>query len=1030
MAVRALRALAAGVVAIAVLGSSASFVAGRFQRVGPVEVESGARIPPGIDSTPVTVVVMLSGEPVATAQEGAGRRLSRDEKDSIKGQRRNEQNAISAQIVAAGGKIVGAFQSAVNGIKVQIPANKIGALREIVGVVDVKGVNTYDRHNVVGVPRVQAPAVWAGLPHFRGEGIKVAIIDTGIDYTHANFGGPGTVAAYDAAFAASTVPAPAGLFGPAAPKVKGGIDLVGDDYNPDDPASIPQPDPNPLDCNGHGSHVAGTAAGFGVKADGTTYTGPYDATTYGNSFRIGPGVAPKADLYAVRVFGCFGATNVIVDALDWAVDHDMDVVNMSLGSDYGTSDSADALASDNAAKAGVIIVASAGNGSDLRYITGTPASSSRSISVAATLTIATYPSANLALPAGGGDSASTVVAINANGATYSSPFNGILKVVRDADGAVSLGCDTADFAGAVGKIAVVNRGVCARVAKAIHGQQAGALAVVMINNVSDELPPYEGQILYDPDTGDPYTVTIPFLGVKGTTDEATSDGSRLVLRDGMAISFAPGIPLASELASFSSGGPRNGDSVLKPDISAPGSPIFSTLVGSGTEGFNDYGTSMAAPHVAGVAALVQQAHPKWKTGNVKAAIVNSGDPGSIGGYATHNAGSGFVNAASASHTQVTAYADDKLTSMSFGLVEFQKNFTKDQKVTLRNDGNASATFNVASVLPQGSPHTVALDRTQVRVKAHDTADVRVTLNVPAATAGNSDAFRDVAGLIVFTPASASDNGGIALRVPYYLVPRVSTNVEAKLDKPVKANNPNGVINLTNKGSAIAATADFYSWGLDGKGKGSSKKNPIINLASAGVQSFPISATDQLIVFAINTEEAWSAPSTREFDVAIDLNGDGIPDYFVVAIDLGLLTDGFANGQMVTLVYDSAHVPQFIEFAAYAPFDSSTILLPVLAADIGVTPASPRFSYTATVRDLVQTGASDSFTRWAKYNAFGSAITDGQYVGAFAPNASAAVPFSVNTTELALTPALGLMVVTQDNKNGTDEANLVQIEVKK
>ena len=417
-------------------------------------------------------------------------------------------------------------------------------------------------------------------------------------------------------------------------------------------------------------------------------------------------------------------------------------------------------------------------------------------------------------------------------------------------------------------------------------------------------------------------------------------------------------------------------------------------------------------------------------GNVKAAIVNSGEPGAIGGYATHSAGSGFVNAASAAHTQVTASADDKLTSMSFGLVEFTKDFTKDQKITLHNDGNANAKFNVAAVMPQGSPHAVALDKTQVTVQAHGDADVQVTLSVPAATAGNSDDFRDVAGLIVFTPASASDNGGIALRVPYYLVPRVSSNVEAKLDKPVKASSPSGAINLTNKGSAIAATADFYSWGLDGKSKGSGKKNPIINLASAGVQSFPIGPTDQLIVFAVNTEEAWSAPSTREFDVAIDLNGDGVPEYYVVAIDLGLITTGFFNGQMVTVVYDAAHIPQFIEFSAYAPYDSSTILLPVLAADIGITPASPRFSYTVTGYDLVQMGASDSFANWAKYNAFGSAITDGQFVAPFAPNASAAVPFSVNTTEMALTPALGLMVVTQDNKNGTGEANLVKIDVKK
>src|SRR5205814_8045613 len=120
--------------------------------------------------------------------------------------------------------------------------------------------------------------------------IKVAIIDTGIDYTHANFGGPGTVAAFDAAAATSTLPANPALFGPAAPKVKGGTDLVGDDYWPNQTLPngspnpnyqpVPHPDPNPLDCSaarggGHGSHVAGTAAGFGVL-NNATYAGPYN----------------------------------------------------------------------------------------------------------------------------------------------------------------------------------------------------------------------------------------------------------------------------------------------------------------------------------------------------------------------------------------------------------------------------------------------------------------------------------------------------------------------------------------------------------------------------------------------------------------------------------------------------------------------------------------------------------------------------------------------------------------------------------
>jgi subtilisin family serine protease len=136
---------------------------------------------------------------------------------------------------------------------------------------------------------------------------------------------------------------------------------------------VPQPDPNPLDCNGHGSHVAGTAAGGGVNADGTSYTGPYDATTPSRSFTVGPGVAPQADLYAVRVFGCNGSTNVVVPAIDWAVDHGMDVINMSLGSSFGRADDPDAQAAANAVAAGVVVVASSGNSGPSPYLTGSPA---------------------------------------------------------------------------------------------------------------------------------------------------------------------------------------------------------------------------------------------------------------------------------------------------------------------------------------------------------------------------------------------------------------------------------------------------------------------------------------------------------------------------------------------------------------------------------------------------------------------------------------------------------------------------------
>src|SRR5262249_16763217 len=200
---------------------------------------------------------------------------------------------------------------------------------------------------------------------------------------------------------------------------QGGTDRAGDAYDASATGDVgtPVPDPNPLDCNGHGSHVAGTAAGFGVLADGTTYRGPYDQLTHDtHSFAVGPGVAPLAELYAVRVFGCTGTTDVVAEALEWAVDNDMDVVNLSLAAAFGTPDPSDALAADSAVAAGVVVVAAAGNDGDIPYVLSSPGSSSKAIAVAAAE--AKRPSATLALPATGGDPARTTIAINANAAGF------------------------------------------------------------------------------------------------------------------------------------------------------------------------------------------------------------------------------------------------------------------------------------------------------------------------------------------------------------------------------------------------------------------------------------------------------------------------------------------------------------------------------------------------------------------------------------------------------------------------------------
>ncbi|HZQ37437.1 MAG TPA: S8 family serine peptidase, partial [Dehalococcoidia bacterium] len=299
-------------VAFSILGST-NAGAVRPQPAGEAVDFKPVWTPLGVSRQQVTVVLQLAGASVAEQQGDAGRKFTDSEKRSAKAALRGQQDGLRPSIASLGGTVVADYQAAYNGMKVRIARDRVAQLATLPGVVAVRPLQHMKPNNVQSVPFIGAPAVWQNL-RLHGEGVKIAIIDTGIDYTHANFGGPGTAAAYTAAHANEKLPANPAWFGPNAPRVKGGIDLVGDDYDASadpladgspNPKTVPHPDPNPLDCFGHGSHVAGTAAGSGVTSAGTTYTGPYDATTDANpaNFNIGPGVAPKAELYAVRVFG-------------------------------------------------------------------------------------------------------------------------------------------------------------------------------------------------------------------------------------------------------------------------------------------------------------------------------------------------------------------------------------------------------------------------------------------------------------------------------------------------------------------------------------------------------------------------------------------------------------------------------------------------------------------------------------------------------------------------------------------------------
>ena len=1051
---------------------------------------------------PITVVLKMAGDPVAVVRSRApGKRISESERRSIADSLRRQQDDLERTIEAMGGRVDAKLQHAINGIKVTATPAQLASIATLPGVVGIKPVLTYKPVNAVSVPFIGAPAVWGGSPAFHGEGIKLAIVDTGADYTHANFGGPGTIAAFNAAFANSTKPADPKLFGPNAPKIKGGTDLVGDDYNasatladgsPDVAKRTPHPDPNPLDCNGHGSHVAGTAAGFGETDDGKTFHGPYNASTPNVRFRIGPGVAPLADVYAVRVFGCAGSTNVVVEAIDWAVANDMDIISMSLGADFGPSDTADAEAATQAAEAGVIVVSAAGNAGQSVYFTGSPAAADKTLAAAAMDSTPSFPGARVTL-----NTSKTFTALNSNGRPTLPTASLPIQVLRTGT-AVSLGCSEAEYMNTTdgsskvaGNVVVALRGVCARIYRAQAAFAHGAAGAALINNAAG-LPPFEGDIFScipgaTPDNANgrpceqqvptngkcangvltgtgaaarcvetPVLVTTPFLGVAGASGGNT-DATNLIAATSLTLAPAtlanPGFRL---FAGFTSGGPRNLDSFLKPDTTAPGVSILSTAIGTGDHGVRLSGTSMATPHVSGVAALALQSHPTWDPEDVRLAIANTSDASQLIGFQAKLGGSGLVQPFAATRTSVVARGTREAGNVSFGVQEFSRDFSGDTTIWLRNLGSSTQTL-VASVVKGAStatpatslnsPHSVSVSPSTVTLKRGEGAEVRVRLDIPAGTAGaaatasgpaGAGGFRQASGLVTFSPATAGGNGGAQLSVPYFLVARARSEVRAKFaEDEFGPARPSTTAELRNDSQAVTGTADFYAWGLRGK----NKKLSTAGLRAVGVQSFDVPAnalglkgTDpvKVLIFAVNVFNAWTTPVINEYDILVDVNGDGKFDFAVFSVGL---TSGRVRVNIVDLSKSPpAAVTQTVVFNATAPTNESTILMPIVAKDVGITAANPRFSYGAQGSDgftgdfdfLGENADGTVAANAGRFNAFSSAVSTGAFA-TLAPRARTSVPLTINAAEFAATPALGVMVVGMENFSGKAEASLLRFE---
>ena len=732
------------------------------------------------------------------------------------------------------------------GIAVRTDVSKLAALAALPGVIGVHLLPSYHTTNSSTVPLVGAPSVWSGVSGQIGKGVKVGIIDTGVDYTHAMFGGTGNSRAYDADHAvadSSTLSVPSGDF-PSA-KVVGGVDLVGDDYqadpNSDNFQPVPHQDPNPLDCNSHGSHVAGSAAGYGVTTAGATYgltngsadlakysgLGALTSDQYAGTFRIGPGVAPGASVYAIKVFGCEGSTNVVAQALDWSADPNgdgnyddhLDVVNMSLGSDYEQPDSADAVASNNASLLGITVVAAAGNGGDLQGIAGTPAGASRAISVAASDDASTVYDAlqenspvSQQIPgqrsiaydwAHSGPTTADVVAVNPDYIAGQDPATG------NADGCSDF--SPSQQAAVNGKIAWVewtdvdaNR-ACGSAGRSAKAVAAGAVGVI----IADDANSFAAGI-----TGSGVVPVFEIRSSDAGTMRAAAQGKaglplNVTLTNDLATSTTIVDPsTVDQVAGFSSRG-WGSDDTIKPDLAAPGVSVFSTGMGTGNEGQSDSGTSMATPHTAGMAALVKAAHPSWYPEQVKAALMNTAatsvvrdtaacsktslsfSPGACT-EAPDRVGAGRTQVDRAVATQTLAYefSRDGSVGVSFGHPQVSATQTLTRLVKVQNDSDSDQTYDV-SYTPSNdgtAPAGVTFSTpSTVTVTAHHLVTMSVTMTVdPALLSRPRDLTHDASAFglpTAYVPEAAgilhlSQGGNEQLRLPVYAAPKATSTVHA------------------------------------------------------------------------------------------------------------------------------------------------------------------------------------------------------------------------------------------------------------
>ena len=853
----------------------------------------------------------------------------------------NKQTEVMNALQGLGARELGRVHVAHNAVAVTVDASALPAIANMQGVTKVRPVIHYERWLEETVPYVGAAAVHASGTD--GSGVVIAVHDSGVDYTHRNLGGPGTTEAYTAAYGASPDDPKNrtrdGLF--PTEKVIEGFDFVGETWGFVGGAEVGErtEDPDPIDApavpptdGGHGTHVADIAAG--KSADGEHV-----------------GVAPGASLLAVKVCSAISTSCngvALLEAMDFSLDPDgdgdmgdaADVINMSLGSDYGQIEDDLTEASSNAVKLGVVVVTSAGNGGNKPYIVGSPSIAPGAISVAQTEVPsgAAFPLVINSPPEIAGTYPNTATV---DWAPIGDGFTGDVAYVGQGCPADSIEPGSPEdpyLADPAGKVALIDRGACAISLKVDRAAEAGAIGVLI-----GLIAPGDA-ISFSYGGGDDF---VPTLVIQQSLSNAIKAHEQAPVN--VTVSPESAIDLVGSMVSSSSRGPSMSFTSIKPEIGAPGGSVSAEVAtGDGETPFS--GTSGAAPMVSGAAALLIEAHPERSPEQIKAMLMNSAEteiftspalaPGELAPISRIGAGELRVNRA----VELSSVARERTShsaALSFGFQNVVAVTTLQRTLLVENFGDTAKTFDVTTSFRYGEDEATGAVRlvvapSSVHVPAHGRKEIRISMQIDG-------------GKLLDWPLDGGPNGGNGallngpeydgyvrltsgdevLSVPWHVLPRKSAAITAS--DSVKAGQK---VRVTNNGVAPSGLDVFSLTGISPRASSSELPEPgdsfaFIDLRAVGVRL----VTPGVLQFAVNTYGRRAHPNyPAEFDVVIDTNRDGAPDYVVFNFDL----EFNAGGSNVVWVFEIA-AETFTPVAfTDADLQSGNVILTVPTLAIGIT----------------------------------------------------------------------------------------------